>query len=176
MRQALVIPGYLYGPHTPLLMFAAGAAEARGASIRAHQWDPPEGLTLGDRLAFVRGEVAPLLAAALPQLVIAKSLGTYAAPLAAEHDLPAVWLTPVLDDPALVEGLRRASAPRLLVGGTADPMWDGPLARTLSPYVCEIDGADHGMYVPGPLIGSVEVLGRVVVAVEGFLDSLGWPG
>jgi hypothetical protein len=32
------------------------------------------------------------------------------------------------------------------------------------------------MYVPGPVSGSVAVLGRVVVAVEEFLDAIDWPG
>jgi hypothetical protein len=31
------------------------------------------------------------------------------------------------------------------------------------------------MYVPGPLTDSVAVLGRVVVAVEEYLDAIGWP-
>ncbi|MEU7847240.1 hypothetical protein AB0B74_26595 [Micromonospora parva] len=38
-----------------------------------------------------------------------------------------------------------------------------------------MDDADHGMYVPGPLTGSIAVLSRVVVAVEEFLDAIGWP-
>jgi hypothetical protein len=31
------------------------------------------------------------------------------------------------------------------------------------------------MYVPGPLRGTVEVLGLVVESVEKFLDEIGWP-
>jgi pimeloyl-ACP methyl ester carboxylesterase len=72
--------------------------------------------------------------------------------------------------------LRRAAAPFLLVGGTADAVWDSALARRLSPHVLEVDGADHGMYVPGPLTSSIAVLGQVVAAVEEFLDEIGWPG
>ena len=30
----------------------------------------------------------------------------------------------------------------------------GDLARSLTPYVTEVTGADHGMLVPGPLAGS----------------------
>lgn len=39
----------------------------------------------------------------------------------------------------------------------------------------EVDGADHGMYVPGRLARSTEVLGRVVTAVGDFLDAAVWP-
>jgi pimeloyl-ACP methyl ester carboxylesterase len=87
-----------------------------------------------------------------------------------------VWVTPVLTMPWVAAALARATAPMLLVGGTADEIWDGALARRLSPYVLEVADADHGMYVPGPLIDSVAVLGRVVASVEEFLDTIGWPG
>jgi hypothetical protein len=53
-------------------------------------------------------------------------------------------------------------------------LWDGELARELSPHVLEVDGADHGMYVPGPLARSAAVLGEVATAVENFLDDVVW--
>ncbi|MFG3580989.1 hypothetical protein [Micromonospora chersina] len=57
----------------------------------------------------------------------------------------------------------------LLVGGTADPLWDGAVARQLSPHVLEVPDADHSMLVPGPLARSAEALGRVCTAVEDFV-------
>jgi hypothetical protein len=72
--------------------------------------------------------------------------------------------------------LSRATAPFLLVGGTADPMWDAALSRRLSPHVLEADGADHGMYVPGPLTDSIAVLGQMVTAIRKFLTAIDWPG
>jgi hypothetical protein len=71
--------------------------------------------------------------------------------------------------------LARAAAPCLLIGGTADKVWDGRLARSLTPHVLEIDGADHGMFVPGRLSASAAVLGQVTTAVENFLDHQVWP-
>ena len=53
-------------------------------------------------------------------MLIAKSLGTNAARLAADRSLPAVWLTPLLSTPWITAALGRATAPMLLVGGTAD--------------------------------------------------------
>jgi hypothetical protein len=78
-------------------------------------------------------------------LVVAKSLTTRAAGLAADRGWKGIWLTPLLDDHESVAGLRRRTAPALLVGGTADPTWDGALARELSDDVLEIEGADHGL-------------------------------
>jgi hypothetical protein len=33
-------------------------------------------------------------------------------------------------------------------GGSADEYWDGRLARSLTPHGAEVEGADHGMFVP----------------------------
>gem|GEM_PF-5482035 len=40
-------------------------------------------------------------------MIIAKSLGTYAAMLAAERQLPAIWLTPLLHIEAIAEAIGR---------------------------------------------------------------------
>ncbi len=165
----------MFGPNVPLLWYAADAAAARGAEIRRVSWsrpDEPPSLDPAARGPWVREDAEPALDGAA--LVIAKSLGTYAAPLAAERGLPAVWLTPTLTESYVADGLRRATAPFLLVGGTADPYWDSGLAHDLTPHVLEVPDADHGMYVEGPLARSVDVLGRVVTAVEYFLDEVVW--
>ena len=159
-------------------MYAGNVAELRGARVHRHSWsqEPPQ--EFGPHLeSWVRSEVTPLLQAAADRsLLIAKSLGTLAATLAAERSMPAVWLTPLLTVPWAADALGGATAPFLLVGGTADKLWDGALARRLTPHVLEVDGADHGMYVPGPLTDSIAVLAQVVVAVESFLDTIDWPG
>ena len=125
---------------------------------------------------WVTGEIAPVLDGLDgPPLLIGKSLGSLAAELAAERSLPAVWLTPLLTMPRAIDAFGRANAPFLLVGGTADSYWDGALARRLSPHVLEVEEANHGLYVPGPLTASIAVLSRMVVAVEEFLDAIGWP-
>jgi hypothetical protein len=175
-RDVIIVPGGGYGAQAPLLMYAGDAAERRGGTLQPISWDNPEAmLTL---TAEQRGPwVLEQLARAVPDvqegsLLIGKSLGTHAAALAAERGLPAVWLTPVLTSEFVVDGLRRSRAPFLLVGGTADKLWDSRLARELTPYVLEVEGADHGMYVPGRLAASAAVLGQVATAVEDFLDDV----
>jgi pimeloyl-ACP methyl ester carboxylesterase len=178
MADVVVIPGGMFGPAAPLLMYAGDVAERRGATVHRHSWStecphPNE----PEVESWVRGEITPVLDAVGGRpLLIGKSRGTNAAAIAAERSLPAVWLTPLLRMPWVAEALRRATAPFLLVGGTADVVWDGDLARRLTPHVLEVEGADHGMYVPGPLTESIAVLSRVVVAVEEFLDAIDWPG
>lgn len=158
-------------------MYAGDVAAQRGATVHRYSWSGefPQ-LDQPGIESWVGGEIAPLVDSVGGRpLLIGKSLGTNAAAVAADRSLPAVWLTPLLTLPWVADALGRATAPFLLVGGTADQLWDGDLARRLSPHVLEVAGADHGMYVPGPLTGSIAVLGRVVVAVEEFLDGIGWP-
>ncbi|MFG3706448.1 alpha/beta hydrolase [Micromonospora sp. NPDC047670] len=177
MTDAVVIPGAMFGPGAPLLMYAGDVAEQRGATVHRHSWSQefPK-LDQPEIESWVRGEIDPLVdAIGGRSLLIGKSLGTNAAAIAAERDLPAVWLTPLLTLPWVADALGRATAPFLLVGGTADKVWDSGLARRLSPHVLEVEGADHGMYVPGPLTESIAVLSQVVLAVEEFLDTIGWP-
>ncbi|MEV6282553.1 alpha/beta hydrolase [Kribbella sp. NPDC051770] len=180
-RHAVIVPGGQYGPHAPLLMFSADAAERRGATLHPVEWKDREKaleLTEAQLEAWVIGQVSPHLplgAAGSGLLLVGKSLGTHAAALAAERGHPAVWLTPLLTYPQVRAALERSRSPFLLVGGTADPLWDGDLARQLTPYVLEVPGADHGMYVPGPLAASTAVLGEVATAVENFLDEVIWP-
>ncbi len=173
-RAALLAPGGNYGADGPLLMFSGVAARRRGAAVRGVTWD------------FERGDephamVTATVAAALDEgehgatVVFGKSLGSMAAPVVADRGLAAVWFTPLLTDPATVTAMRRAAGPCLLVGGTADDYWDGRVARSITPHVIEVPGADHGMFVPGQLSASAAVLGGVITAVERFLDDVAWP-
>ncbi|WP_433296159.1 hypothetical protein ACQPZQ_15350 [Pseudonocardia sp. CA-142604] len=178
MTDAVVVPGRRYGPAAGLLMYAGVVAERRGATVHRLAWsqEPPDPFQ-PEIEGWVRAEVGPRLdAVGGSPLLIGKSLGSNAATLAAERHIPAVWLTPVLTLPWIARALSRATAPFLVVGGTADAMWDGAQARRLSRYVLEIEGADHGLQIPGPLADSVAVLGRVLVEMERFLDAIDWPG
>ena len=177
MADAVVIPGGRFGPAAGMLMYAAAAADHRGATVHHHSWPEPTPSFLEPEIEpWVRDEITPLLdSVGGTPLLIGKSLGTNAAALAAGRSLPAVWLTPVLTTPWIPAALSRATAPFLLVGGTADSMWDSTAARGLSPHVLEIEDANHGLFVPGPLQNSIAVLGQLVTAIDEFLDAIEWP-
>ena len=124
-----------------------------------------------DATAWVRARAEAALAAAGRAdklLIVAKSLSTRAAALAAERSLPGVWLTPLLGDPECLAALERRTAPALLVGGTADPSWDGGVARRVSEDVLELEGADHGLGGPDGVESLLANLGRVAAAVGEF--------
>lgn len=179
-RAAVIVPGQLYSADVPLLMYAGLAAQGRGGLVHRISWMVPEFADGDDERAWVVAQVddavdAVVATGAAAPVLIGKSLGSLAAGVAASRGLPAVWLTPVLSDEPTVAALRRAPAPCLLIGGTDDKMWDGRLARSITPHVLEIGGADHGMFVSGRLSESAAVLGQVITAVEDFLDHQVWP-
>jgi pimeloyl-ACP methyl ester carboxylesterase len=174
---AVVFPGGNNSCDVPLLFFAAAAARARGAEIhrvrypeplRPAIFDPANHQPIVDPVA-----VATLDAAGDRPLVIGKSLGTHAAVQAQRRGLTAIWFTPTLyAAEVVVSALEAATAPFLLIGGTADTeYWDGAAARRLTPHLLEIESADHQMMVPGPLSASAAVLGRITDVVERFLDD-----
>jgi hypothetical protein len=119
-----------------------------------------------------RAEAALAVAGDRAGLIVAKSMSTGAAGLAGERSLPAVWLTPLLNDPVSVAWLRARTAPALLVGGTADPSWDGALARELSDDLLELADADHGFGGPDGVRSLLGNLTQVAAAVDAFAATL----
>jgi predicted alpha/beta-hydrolase family hydrolase len=174
---AVVVPGRGYPPSAPLTFFAGFALLERGWSVRQVWWDPPPHETDERTTAWVRAQVEEALPDSGRVLLVAKSLGTYAAPLAAERGYDAVWLTPLLQLPALAEAFAANPARQLLVGGTADDIaWDAAVARALAARGCdvlEVPGADHALMVPGDVVRGVEAHAEVIRAVDAFLGRLG---
>lgn len=178
-RSAVLAPGGNYGADGPLLMYARLAVQRRGGHVHAVTWEFAEGRDFRQQRQQVASQVETAVdevtaATGAAPVVIGKSLGSLAAPLVADRGLAAVWFTPLLTDEPTAAALRRATGPCLLVGGTADRFWNGQTARSLNADVVEVDGADHGMFVPGRLAASAAVLGTVITAVEDFLDHV-WP-
>ena len=168
------------GPHAPQLLLPAFAAVRREAEPMPVEWKDVaavDHLAGRARAEWVEAQVAEIWSTTPERdsVVVAKSLGSVFARTAAANSLPAIWVTPLLRDPEVIHALRQATAPFVLVGGTSDPHWDGDLARRLTPYVLEFEGADHGLFVPGPLVRSAENLGALATASEHFLDETVWP-
>ena len=173
---ALVVPGRGYPPAAPLTFFAGLALLQHGWSVRQVWWDPPDHESDEQTTAWVRAQVEPVLPDSGRVMLVAKSLGTYAAPLAAERGLEAIWLTPLLQIPSLVDAIAANPARQLLVGGTADDLaWRTDVARNLAERgcdVCEIPGADHALLTPGDVVRGVEVHVEVARALDRFLSGL----
>jgi pimeloyl-ACP methyl ester carboxylesterase len=179
-RPAILAPGGNNSVDVPVLMFARLAVQRRGGHTHPIRWEFAEGRDFSAQRQQVISQVEEAVdeltaTTGSAPIIIAKSLGSLAAPLVADRGLPAVWFTPLLTDVSTVAALRRATAPCLLIGGTADPFWNGHTARSIAAEMVEIEGADHAMIVPGRLAESAAALGRVITAVEYFLDHVIWP-
>jgi hypothetical protein len=175
-RCVVLLPGVRYFSQAPLLWFAREAAQARGwSAVEVDERAP------GDKEPFewMRGQARRALEATEADLVavIGKSLGSGAAPLVSERGLPAVWLTPLLTRPDVVEALAGASAPALAIGSSDDPSWgDGELPDNSALEVLELAGLDHSLQVDGDPLASLDVLRTVTERIGAFLDSVSTSG
>jgi pimeloyl-ACP methyl ester carboxylesterase len=141
-RTAIVLPGAMLAG-MPVNAFVIRPLIDDGWRV-VQPWDEYDGTS--DRHAW-----PPALAGAAfdhaggAELISGKSAGSLATAFAAEHGLAGIWTTPLLNEQACVDGLRRRTAPALLIGGTEDPTWDGALAPEVADDVVEVPGADHGL-------------------------------
>jgi len=174
MRTGILVPGGTGNVQTALLDLGWEALTDRGLPIEEITWTVPRNLLEVDPEPLVRTYVAAALQRSTgnEHVLIAKSLGTHAASLAAERELPAVWLTPLLHVPALAEAITRNPAPQLLIGGTADPSWLPEVAAATGKRLLVIEEAGHSLRPPGPLRAFTDALGTIGTAIEEFLDSL----
>ena len=178
---AIVLPGAGYTAQAPMLWYARRVAleAGRGVLVITDVFDRDR----DDPTPWVedRGEAAlrHLRAQDPHPLLIAKSFSSLASRLAAAADLPAVWFTPLIasTETAVAEqvlsGLRAAREPRLLIGGSEDPTWDGRVALTLAnAEVVELAGADHSLEVAADVSRSLEHLKAATDATRRFVADL----
>ena len=176
-----MFPGGDYSTARPLLHFARNVLLQHGWTVQEIQWQVPADLAESD----LRGSDPPVeewvcdrVTAAIDaegeacKLVVGKSLGTLAADIIAERNIPAVWLTPLLYNYRVLHALERSRARALLVGGAADSLWDSAAARRLPHEVLEFPDADHWMELSGDALGSLDLLRRVTESIEDFISRL----
>jgi len=174
-RWAIVLPGAGYSAQAPLLWFARRAALQAGhnAVVVTDVFDRES----DDPLRWVQERTEATLGWVSPKdpqpLLIAKSLTSLAAGVAAAERLPAVWFTPLIAEPQILAGLRAGTEPKLLIGGSEDPSWDATAAETLpNADVLELAGADHSLEAPNDVAESLENLRRATEAVRAFVARI----
>jgi hypothetical protein len=173
-RWVVVLPGMQYTTQAPLLWFAREAAEQRGLTALEVLDSLPDG---ADGPAWARDRARRALdhaaaAGAREAVVIGKSLASTAAGLAADRLLPAVWLTPLLNERRVVDDIARASRPALLVGGSADAAWrPDALPDSGLLEIVHLDGLDHSLQRAGDPAASLQALRAVTDRIGRFLDG-----
>jgi len=168
-RCAVVLPGVRYFSQAPLLWFAREAAQARGWTVLEVDERAPAG---EEPFRWMREQAKRALDAADAELtvVVGKSLGSVAATL---FSGPAVWLTPLLNQPEIAEALGATRAPTLLVGSPADPTWrEGTVPDNPALELLELPGLDHSLQVSADPLASLGALRDVTARVALFFDRL----
>ena len=171
-RCVVLLPGVRYYSQAPLLWFARETAQAGGWSVLELSERAPAGREPFEWMRE-RAEQALARTGAGAVAVIGKSLASAAAPLVGERGLPAVWLTPLLIRPEVVEALAAVTAPTLAIGSPADPTWaNGAALGGGQLELLELPGLDHSLQVEGDPPASLDVLRRVSARIGAFLDAL----
>jgi pimeloyl-ACP methyl ester carboxylesterase len=177
LATAILLPGRQAGVATPLLHWPASLLTEMGWSVLCVSWNEGRLQEAGATVEVYRCAEATLaqVRPAQPVLVVAKSLGTLALPWAVENGLPGVWLTPLLQDRAVVGSIAKAQQPTLLVGGTKDPHWQPPVEVGSGVTLLELPDANHGLQELGQwrrsLLRQVEVFDRLSQLAERVLRS-----
>ena len=173
-RCVVVLPGMQYSTQAPLLWFAREVAAARGWSALEVLDSLPEGAeSFGWARDRARRALDRVAEDASEVVVVGKSLASAAAGLVADRGLPAVWLTPLLNERRVADDLSRAPRPALLVGGSADEAWaPDALADSGLLRIVQLDGLDHSLQRPGDPSASLDALRAVAERVDRFLGEL----
>jgi hypothetical protein len=170
-RRVVILPGARYPTRAPLLWFAREVAVAKGFGVLEVLEEPPAG---EDPFAWIRDRALRALAhePAETTVLIGKSLASHVADLARERELPAVWLTPLLDRPEVRGAIAGATRPLLIVGGGADPTWQ-PDSVGSSALISQLElaGHDHSLQLPGDPTASLASLKKVTKRIERFLGG-----
>ena len=171
-RCVVLLPGMQYSTQAPLLWFTREVAAARGWSALEVLDSLPDGAA---PFGWARDRARRALdhVEAEEVVVVGKSLASAAAGLVADRVLPAVWLTPLLNEARVVDDLSRAPRPALLIGGSADEAWvPDALADSGLLQVVSLDGLDHSLQRPGDPSASLGALRVVADRIDQFLADL----
>lgn len=185
---AIIYPGLGYNASMPLLHYTARILTGRGADVLRVEYDytRPEytALPQDERDRWFYADVNAAWRVALSRrpyeqvTLVGKSLGTLALGhlLAEAADVPhlrSIWLTPILRHELLYAQMMQIRHPAFLAIGTADHYYDPALLATLQKATgCEImvlDGAKHSLECEDDILKSIDLLGRIMRAVQAFV-------
>ncbi|HSP72696.1 MAG TPA: hypothetical protein VLN26_10025 [Gaiellaceae bacterium] len=167
-RGAVFLPGLEIGCEWTPMRLASLHLQALGWTTMLLRWQPERQPEWVEEQASAALELLGTGRA----LLVGKSLGTFAAPLAVARRLPAIWFTPLLNEQRIVEALERSQAPTLLVGGTHDEAYDAQLAERLPVESLTVVGADHSLEF-ADAYETLELQRRILDRVDAFVRGLG---
>ena len=186
---AVILPGLNYTCDMPLLYYPAKILMGRGADILQVHSDYTipiyRSANRQNQAVWLATDAQAALRAGRSQgdyrqlVLIGKSIGSLALAslVSMDPELPAVavWLTPLLTQPRLVESAANSRLPGLFVASRSDPTFDGAaldrIKERVPTDVLLFDGANHSLEIPGDAFQSLEILRQVLQGLQSFLDQ-----
>jgi dienelactone hydrolase len=186
---AVILPGLNYSCDMPLLYYPAKLLMGRGADVLQVHSDYTISIFRSanrqNQAVWLATDALAALRAGRSQddysqlVLVGKSIGSLALASLVRSELglaaAAVWLTPLLAQPHLVEAATNSRLPGLFVASRNDPTFDaGALDRIKERTPAEtllFDGANHSLEIPGDALQSLDILRQVLESLQSFLDQ-----
>jgi hypothetical protein len=173
---AVVLPGAGYDAGMPLLYWSTRLLTQRGWQVWVAHWSGEEVAVDPDRIVVAAVEQAFAEAAGPARLIVAKSIGTRAAPWAKQRAIAGVWLTPLTGRPEIAAALSARDAPEsLLVAGADDDLWVDPGPVGPRTAVLQMPRADHSLEIGANWRASLDQQRQVFEAIAAFADRVASP-
>lgn len=145
-RSALLLPGADYPAQAPLLYWSAAALASNGWCVCVAEWEDGDGDFANPYQLIDRAFDAHAAESSTGiDLVVAKSLGTFALPRCIDEGIAGVWLTPLLNKTEVASALRAADHRHLAIGGTKDRHWIPEAVQGTNAKMIAFDDVDHAL-------------------------------
>lgn len=185
---AILLPGLGYTNDMPLQYYIAKHFEAKEMDILKvnYRYNDKDGFidaSLEEKSAWIRADVVSSVESILKRkkykriVLVCKSLGTIAGLelLASMEELrqaEVIWLTPLCQNPVVMQGLLEIDNPSLLIIGTDDPCYVNENIQKLKKKgnykIMIIHDADHSLEIKGDLSRSISIMGRMIRKIDHF--------
>jgi hypothetical protein len=185
----IVLPGYRYSAEMAPLYYAGRILLEQGADLlrieyayyRTDFMKQPE----SEQDQWISSDVFAACKAALSHrsyekiTLVGKSIGTIAmGQLLADavfQRATCIWLTPLLTIEWLRSRIEQTHPRSLFILGTADKFYQPDILKQLEHVTAGrslvIEGANHGLEIPGDIPKSLAVLNQIVQVLQEFLDE-----
>lgn len=190
-KLAIVFPGRGYTSQGPLLHYTINLLlenRVNVLSVDYNYMNNPEfnGLEWGEKQEWLFADVEEAFKVAMDnidselRILVGKSLGTLAIghlldTFSSTRKNAAIWHTPLVKMPHLVQQITKHRPQSVFVIGTSDPHYDMDILEQVktatSGKLIVIEGANHSMEVPSGVEDSLKVMTRIVEGIRQFL----WP-
>lgn len=187
----IVLPGYRYSPEMAPLYYAGRILLDQGADLlrieyayyRTNFRKQPQ----SEQDKWLSSDVAAACKAAFSRrsyekiTLIGKSMGTIAmGQLLGDprfQSAACVWLTPLLTLERLCSRIEQIHPPSLFIIGSADQFYKPDILEHLGQVTggpsLVLEGANHGLEIPGDIPKSLSALSLIVQALQEFLGEYG---